>query len=286
MATTCTQQRHLTDRDVEVLLALDRCPLTVAQLLKLSQTFSGQPFTSIRSVQDRLQKLRDIGWVKNWPYVMAGRGSAPDYYKPTLLGYHLLYGEHAVPPTKRHFAEVSVANHHHTCCLAEFIVHILVAAKRSGVRLINFYRENTLRLQFANEALCPDCAFDVRWSEVRQYNFLVELDNGTERIRSDKDTDSWQRKIRLYHILQARTLPKRFRVLVVTTRSQGRLDSIRTLVAEQSGNSPRSLFYFAHLADCLAVPDLLVKPCFRDHRNTPVVLLADGHLVPMPQEAW
>ena len=29
--------RHLTDRDEEILLALDRCPLTVDQLLKLSQ---------------------------------------------------------------------------------------------------------------------------------------------------------------------------------------------------------------------------------------------------------
>ena len=53
------------------------------------------------------------------------------------------------------------------------------------------------------------------------FNNFVELDNGTERIQSDKDTDSWQRKVRLYEQFQDQTQPHRFRVLVLTTRSSG-----------------------------------------------------------------
>jgi len=179
---TPTPHRHLTDRDSEILLALDRCPLTVLQLLKLSRTFAGQPFTSLCSVQNRLQKLRDAGWVRRWPYATAGRGGSPDYYKITLVGFHLLYGESAVPPSKRRFAGVPIANHHHTHSLAEFIVHTITAAHRRGTRMAHFCRENTLRLRVGDETFSPDSAFELHTPAGLQLNFLVELDNGT-RLR-------------------------------------------------------------------------------------------------------
>lgn len=272
MATSAVQ-RHLTDRDVEILLALDRCPLTILQLLRLSQTFSGLPFTSPRSVQDRLQKLRAAGWLRRWSYATASRGGAPDYYKTTLLGFRLLYGERAVPPTKRHFAEVAIARHHHTHSLAEFIAHTVVASHRRGIHLANFYRENTLRLAVGGEALFPDCAFEIRTPDGFQLNFLVELDNGTERVRSDKDTDSWQRKIRLYEQLQDTNYPRRFRVLVVTTRSRERLDHILAMARAQARNPRRSLLYAVHLGDYLSQSDPLYSPCFRDHHKRPVALI-------------
>ena len=266
-------RRHLTDRDMEILLAIERCPLTVVQLLKLSRTFPGQPFTSLRSVQDRLQKMRDAGWVRRWPYATASRGGSPDYYKTPLLGFRLVYGESAVPPTKRHFAEVSIANHHHTHSLADFIVHAITAAHRRAIRMARFYRENTLRLRASSEVFSPDCAFEFHTPTGPQLNFLVELDNGTERIRSDKDTESWQRKIRLYNLLQDANYPHRFRVLVVTTRSRDRFRSILTLAAEQTANPRRSLFYGIHLDDFLAEPDAICRPCFQNHHGAPVALV-------------
>src|SRR5258708_6091605 len=45
-----------TPRDLDILIALDRCPLTVAQIFKLSEIFS-IPFTTIRRVQERLGLL-------------------------------------------------------------------------------------------------------------------------------------------------------------------------------------------------------------------------------------
>lgn len=136
-------RRHFTARDLDILLALDRCPLTIKQLFELSATFPGRGFGSIRSVQDRLHKMRDAGWVRCWPYAFANRGAPPLYFKPTLLGYRLMHGEDVAPPTKRHFSEIGVARHHHTHSLAEFLVQTLRAANRRGLRLENFYRENT-----------------------------------------------------------------------------------------------------------------------------------------------
>ena len=202
-------RRRLTDRDLEILAAIDQCPLTAGQLLKLSGTFPGKVFTSVRSLQDRLQKLRAAGWVRCWPYALATRGSAPDYYKVTLQGYRLLHDDDTPPPTKRHFAEIGIARHRHTHSLADFLVHTHHAAHRRGINLTHIYRENTLRLAIGNEALFPDCAFELHTQDARQFNFVVELDNGTERVRSDKDTESWQRKIRLYHLQQAQSHPHR-----------------------------------------------------------------------------
>ena len=268
--------RRLTARDTEILLALDRCPLTIAQVLKLSETFCQQRFTSPRSVQDRLKKLCDAGWVRRWPYATASRSGTPDYCKLTLLGYRLLYGASARPPTKRYFNEVALAHQRHTHGLSEFVVHTLVAAHRQGVEMKKFARENTLRLQVAQENLFPDCAFELHTRDGQQFNFLVELDNGTERVRSDKDADSWQRKIRLYEQLQDQTFPHRFRVLVVTTRSRERLDHILTVATEHARNPRRSLFYAVHLDDYLGQSDAIRHPCFHDHHGRPVALIPAG----------
>ncbi len=55
-------RHHLTPRDLDVLLALDRTPLTVQQLCKFSETFV-EPFPNARRVQERMAKLAATGWV-------------------------------------------------------------------------------------------------------------------------------------------------------------------------------------------------------------------------------
>ena len=126
----------------------------------------------------------------------------------------------------------------------------------------------------------PDSVFELHTPDGRQFNFLVELDNGTERVRSDKDTESWQKKIRLYNVLQDRNYPNRFRLLVVCTRCSGRLRSILKLAAEHATNPQRALIYGAHLNDYLNQPDALCHPCFRNHREEPVALVPQ--LAPLP----
>ena len=121
--------------------------------------------------------------------------------------------------------------------------------------------------------LYPDSVFELHTPDGRQFNFLVELDNGTERVRSDKDTESWQKKIRLYNVLQDRNYPDRFRLLVVCTRCSDRLRSILKLAAEHATNPQRALIYGIHLNDYLKQPDALCHPSFRNHRDELVALV-------------
>lgn len=265
-------RRLLTGRDIEVLTALERTPLTAGQLVKLSGTFA-QPFGSQRMARERLAALCAASWVQADRYATTGPGAGENYYRLGRLGYRILYGERAEAPTKRYFAPVSLARQHHTRALADFIVHTLVAAHAAGVTFTDYYRENTLRLTVGDACLYPDCAFQLVLPDGRAFNYLVELDNHTEQIRSTKDADSWQKKVRLYDDLQTSST-NRFRVLVVTTRSGPRLRTILALAAALAANPQRSLLLGVPLAAYLSEPGALLAPVFLDHRLQGVSLIA------------
>lgn len=252
----------LTARDLEILTALDRCPLTAEQLLKLSQAFA-VPFTTERRVRERLQQLYAAGRVRRWLYATAGRG-ALGYYTLSRLGHQILHAEDREPVAKRSFGPVGIARQYHTLRLADFIVHAAVCAHRAGLKFTGFYRENAFRLTVCDESLYPDCAFQLVTPSGFPFSFFVELDNSTEAVRSDKDRDSWQKKLRLYDAFQDQT-PVRFRVLVLTTRSDERTRHILDAAKSMAANPQRGLVYGALLDDILARPDALTYPCFRDH---------------------
>ncbi len=273
-------QPLVTVRDLDVLAALDYCPLTAAQLLKFSRTLP-EPFTDDRRVRERLQLLTKSGRVRCRQYTGVGR-SAVNYYTLSRIGHALLHGPDAAPPSKRAFGAVAPGHEHHTHCLAEFIVHAAVSAHEAGVTLDGFCRENSVCLAVDGACLYPDCAFQLLPSSGTALNFFVELDNCTERLRSAKDTDSWERKIRLYDAFQDRC-PKRFRVLVVTTRAAERLGRILALAAGMQRNPQRGLFYGIPLPHFLGVAEALTSPCFLDHRLRPVSLIPSS-LAILPAE--
>src|SRR5436190_15458978 len=133
-----TPLRLTTSRDIDLLTSLVMSPLTLQQLLKLSQTFAAGSFPSHRTLLDRLQSLRLGGWVRRWPLALARRGGgAPHYYKIAPQGLRFLYGEEARPPTKQFFAEVAVAKHFHMYSLAEFLAHTAVCALAAGYRMVD-----------------------------------------------------------------------------------------------------------------------------------------------------
>jgi len=276
MASNSTR-RLLTPRDTEILAALDRCPLTAGQLLKLSQTFQ-QPFTHERLVRRRLRVLADVGRVRQSWYATAGPGGSPAYYQLTLLGFRLLHGPDAEPPTKRYLADVGVAHQLHTQSLADFTVHTAVAAHRDRIQMANFCRENSFRLTVGEESIWPDCGFQLVTPAGCELNFFVELDNSTERLRSQKEIESWERKIRLYDEFQD-VCSKRFRVLIVTTRSYDRVDRILSTARTLVRNGRRSLFYGVHLPAFLREDDAVLKPCFCNHRGGRVPLVPANWLV-------
>src|SRR5204862_5518906 len=129
-------------------------------------------------------------------------------------------------------------------------------AHGAGVTFTDFYRENTLKLSVGQECLYPDSAFQLVLPDGRTFNYLVEIDNHTEQIRSTKDADSWQKKARLYDDLQSSS-SNRFRVLVVTTRSGARLKTILALAAARASNPQRSVLIGTPLTSYLAEPAAL-----------------------------
>jgi hypothetical protein len=261
----------VTERDLELLTALDRVPLTAAQMFTLSETFA-QPFTTERRVRERLHTLCLSHRIRTFRYATAGPG-APNYYLLTRVGYEILHGPGAPTPTRHFFDPVAIARQHHTHSLAQMITHMTVAAHRTGLRFGDYFRESALLLQIGDEVLRPDAAFTLVTDDSRELHFVVELDNSSERVRSDKDTDSWQRKLRLYEALQD-AAQKRFRVLVITTRRTDRLAHILSLASCMAKNPQRALVYGIALEDFLREHAPLHAPCFRDHHQRHVALVS------------
>lgn len=260
-----------TPRDLEVFAALDRCPLTVTQLHKLSTTFAS-PFTTERKLRARLQTLAETGRVRRFQFAIAGRGTF-NYYALSPLGYALLHGPKAPKAAKRAFSEISPARLLHTQALADFLVQTAVAAQQAGITLASVRRENTLRLEAAGSHLYPDAAFSLIQKNGMPFHFFVELDNGTEPVTSPRECESWERKLQFYDTFQQHC-GYRFRVLGLFTRGTKRIDNVLKVAAATARNPDRSLLYAMPLSSYLAQDDPLHSPCFQDHRGRSVGLLS------------
>ncbi|MBI1832253.1 MAG: replication-relaxation family protein [Planctomycetes bacterium] len=260
----------VTPRDLDLFEALDRCPLTVRQLLKLSATFA-YPFTTERRVQERLQCLGAAGRVRRWRYATAGQG-ALSYYTLTPLSYRLLHGTEAIVTGRGRFQSVGVARQSHTQALADVIVHLVVFAHAAGIPMEEFHRENTIRLTVSDESLYPDGAFTLLPSPQTRFSYFIELDNRTEPVRSGGIPDSWQRKVQFYERYQDKQ-SERFRVLVITAGGPERLGNMLRCAADVATNPRRSLVYGVTLRDFLAAEDVITAPCFRTPFDLPISLI-------------
>ena len=261
-------------RDVEILMALDRTPLTPAQLCRLSSTFTA-PFRDEHNLRRRLRRLVESNLLKSWPYAIVSDGRSPRYFKLTREGYRLLHGCDAPLPRRRYFEEISHGHHHHTNSLAELILHIAIQASKQGIELRHFARENSVKLEANGFALYPDCAFQLVTPDRRPFNFVVELDNGTERVRTKQDVESIERKVRGYDAHQSRFAandPRRYLVLFVTTRSKQRLKHILDLADMVMVNRQRTVFIGAD-SGSIASSDLFRDALFDDHRGLKRTLL-------------
>lgn len=258
----------LGDRDIEMLSALDRCVLTSDQMLKLSETFM-RPFSNVSFVRRRLRQLAHAGYVRAFPYALASDGRSPNYFRLTRTGWQALHGIDAELPRRRQFEAIADAHHHHTQALSDVIVHLAVTAHRAGVELREFWRENTLSIASDDLALRPDCAFQLRRDDRRPFHFVVELDCSTERLRTPRNVESIERKLRGYDQHQGvfdALDPQRYLVLFITTRSQKRLDHILELAADVMENPDRTVFVGATLSDFLG-SDPFHETVLRDHRG-------------------
>ena len=261
-------QCRIGPRDIEILLALDRCPLTVKQMLLLSRTFV-TPFVDAHNLRRRLRRLTLAGYVNSWPYAVATDGRSPRYFRLGRDGYRLLSGLDSPMPKRRLFESIAPAHHHHTFCLAEFVVHVLVSAHQAGCTVEQFAGENNVCIKAGSFTLYPDCSFIVRQPDGRTFPFVVEIDNATERVRSKMDVESIERKIRGYDAHQSQFSkfdPHRYLVVFVTTRSQRRLQHILDLAGIVMKQPQRTVFVGTSLESFLA-SDPFVDPVLKDHRG-------------------
>ena len=264
---TKKQRLHLTERDMELLSVLDYHPLTAGQILTLSASFL-EPFTQLRLVQRRLRRLRDNNYLRCWPY--ATTGSSPYYYSLTQAAYRVLHGDDALLPGRRTFEEVAHNHHRHTWALGDVLVHLLVSAHRANATIRNFARENSLKITTDNATLYPDCAFQLAFGDGRAFNYVIELDNGTERVRSTKNTESLERKIRGYDRHQqhfAALDPRRYVVLFITTRSSARAEHILSTARNVMDNPNRTVFLVTDLRSFLSQANPVSNTCLRDNRG-------------------
>lgn len=245
----------LTPRDLDILTCLDRTPLTAKQLQTVSQSFT-QPFTDESLVRRRLSRLNEAGFARPFPYSLVSDGRAPNYWKLTQNGYRVIYGADAILPGRRYFSEISYGNHVHSHAIASLISHLVACGHKHDIEMDQYARENSLKLEADHFQLYPDGAFRLRHrtQPERPYSFVLELDNGSERVRSTRDIESIERKIRGYDAHQSRYKrddPDRYLVLFVTTRSEARLQHVLTACNALIRNPDRTLFMGATLSQLL-----------------------------------
>lgn len=260
----------LTTRDYAIFRAIERSPLTVRQLRTLSGTFPAG-FGSDRRLQDRLVQLTRAGLLRRFRYATLN-GSGQFYYILTPSSFLVMHGDQAALPSPGTFQKIGIARHHHSHCLAEFIVHTVVTPKAAGASIGDFTRENALKLSIAGDHLYPDGYFTLTQPDRPPFLFYVELDNSTEPLASPRARDSWLRKLRFYEELQNNS-PSRFRVLGIVTRSKQRLENIASLAASVATNPQRSLFLGVQLSEYLGSSRPLTSPLFTDHRGLHVSLV-------------
>lgn len=263
-----TSSCNLTHRDFDILAAIDRCPLTTQQLMTVSQTFA-QAFTDPHHVRRRLRQLKQAGYLQSWQAAVAATGRSPDYYKLTRDGYRLLYGDDAVLPKRRHFEAVAPAQHYHMLALADFVVRLVTLCFSHQIRVQHFARENQFRIEAGTFVTYPDCTFQLALPDGRHLNYFVELDRGTERVRSKQDVESIERKLRAYDLHNARfdaRDPARPLVLFVTTRSSVRIDNILSAAEAVMANPKRTVFVACELTS-FQERDAITQPILRDNRG-------------------
>ena len=265
---------QITPRDRDLLASLTLAPFTARQLHKLSQTWS-EAFPSAKLVRERMQRLAAAKLIKAHRYAVLRAGQPENYYVLSHDGYELVHGPDNNPPTKALLSPVGLGRQPHQQALSEFIVHTAWGAHQSDLSLAGFYRENAIRLDAGGRTVYPDCSFLLTRGR-EHFRFFAEIDNGTERVRSQKDTESIERKIRTYDAFQDLRPGHRFRVLFVSAQnSRERLSHLLDLAAQVIGDPNRTLFYGITLANYLTTHHPVTSPRFLDHRGDRQSLVPD-----------
>jgi hypothetical protein len=267
---------HVKQRDRETLSLLSWTQASARLILKTSEAFelpeTEEPFRDERRVRERMQVLVRAGLLRFAP-IAAASGGVENWYRLTMEGFRTVHDIGPLP-VKTLFEPIRVSRQEHTTRLAELIAQTVVDCHRQRTKIEEFRRENELEITGGSRVQYPDCFFRLARSG-RQFNFMFELDNGTEPVDSSQP-HSIREKILTYeahqdYVLrlfasQSKGANPRFRV-VFLTRTAERAENILALAAQLAANRDRLLCYAAPLDDYVAEADVLQRDIFLDHHG-------------------
>ena len=285
MSATSPKRVRLKDRDHDVLRLLDRTPATAPLILKASACFA-EPFEDLRRVRERMQSLAAGGGVRSTPLAATSRQAA-NWYRLTPEGYRLLYGADSMLPHKTFFMPMPPSRQEHALWLAEVIVHTMVSAVQSFVTIADYRRENSVVLSLGAETVKPDGSMQLRTCDGREFNFFIELDNGTEPIRSPQQRETIERKLRFYERLQDGVLatwqrgdrkrpPPRYRVLFFM-RSVERKKHLLRAARQFAANPDRRVCLGVLIPEYLSDTNPLRSPLAADHHGRWLGIVSEAY---------
>ena len=255
-----------------MLRLLEMTPATASQIRKASITFGDEPFRDDRRVRERLQALTDAGFVHSWPSAVSG-GGLMHVYKLTTPGFRMLHQDETLVPQKTLTAEIAPSRFQHAMATAEIVVHTLVAAHESRVRIVQYHGDGGLTLAAGSYRQQPD--FHVQLEQSGAFrNVLIEIDQATEPIDSLRE-NSIRTKLLGYEAYQDLVWqgwkqggghgPRPYFRVVFLTRGVERAHHILWFARECARNRDRHLCYAATQDAYLSEPRALTVPLFNDH---------------------
>jgi hypothetical protein len=264
----------LNKRDRALLALLEMTPLTAAQIRKASLTLGDEPFRDDRRVRERMQALGEGGFVQSWSAAIAG-GGLMHYYRLTVAGFRTLHPDRVDAPPRPLVSEIAPSRFQHALATAEIIVHTLVAAHATHVRVAKYHGDGKLTLAAGEYRQQPDCHFQFE-SGGKSFNVLFEVDNATEPLDSLRE-QSLRTKLLGYECYQdwvlagwhahGRDGPRPVFRVVVLTKGVERARHILWLARACARNPDRRLCYAATQETYLAEPLAITAPVFNDHHG-------------------
>ena len=262
----------LSKRDLSLLALLEMTPATAVQIRNASVTFGNEPFRDERRVRERMQTLGDAGLVKSWPAEIAG-GGMMHYYKLTVAGFQALHPDRQESSARPVVSEIAPSRFQHAIATATIIVHTLVAAYMTQVRVAKYHGDGKLTLAVGEYRQQPDCHFQFE-SGGRSFNVLFEVDNATEPLDSPRE-QSLRTKLLGYECYQdwvlrgwqthGRIGPRPAFRVVILTKGAKRAEHILWLARDCARNPDRHLCYATTQEQYLAEPLAVTTPILNDH---------------------
>jgi hypothetical protein len=238
---------RLRDRDREIIKAVNDC--RVLQTRHIQELFFGSPSPAY----GRLKLLYENGYLQRHyiSQVATAPAASMIVYTITALGAEVLAATYDYTSDDFHLATkqlLNVGKLPHLLAVNDVRVAITRAAKQAGLRPVEWIDEFAFRAQpdYVNvkvsggrqrrKPVYPDGYFSLKvpQGDVRCF---VEVDRGTEGLSQFKSQIEIYQEYMLSGRYTERFQTKSLRILIVSTSSQRRLDSLKKAVAQAGGSS-------------------------------------------------